>query len=65
MAKVIKLGAERKRRAREQKLVKAEAQRRKHGRTGADKRLARAEADLAERRLEGHKRESETTENED
>ena len=57
MAEIVNLRTIRKRKAREDDATKAEQNRRLFGRTRAEKEKSTAEANLAARRLEGHKRE--------
>ncbi len=56
MADIINLRTVRKQKARADKAVAAEQNRRLHGRTKADKQLDAAEKARAERQIEGHKR---------
>lgn len=55
MSKVVNLRQRRKAKARTEKEKKADQNRRIHGRTKAEKRKEAMEADLASRRLDGHK----------
>ncbi|WP_127753090.1 MULTISPECIES: DUF4169 family protein [unclassified Devosia] len=55
MAEIVNLRTARKRKAREDEAVKAEQNRILFGRTKAEKNQSKAEAELAARRLEGHK----------
>ena len=57
MAGVVNLRRRRKQRAREEARSEADANAARHGEAGAARRLRAAEADLAARRLEGHRRE--------
>ncbi|MFD2646411.1 DUF4169 family protein [Devosia albogilva] len=56
MADIINLRTVRKQKARADKAVTAEQNRRLHGRSKADKQLDAAEKARAERQIEGHKR---------
>ena len=55
MAEIVNLRTARKRKAREEGAAKAEQNRILFGRTKAEKNKSKAEAELAARRLEGHK----------
>lgn len=55
MAKVLNLNRARKRKHREAEQAQAERNRAVHGRSKADKQLARAERDRAEREHAGHR----------
>jgi len=55
MAEIVNLRTARKRKAREEGAVKAEQNRILFGRTKAEKNKSKAEAELAARRLDGHK----------
>ena len=57
MAEIVNLRAARKARARSDREAKAEANRRKFGRTKAEKQADAAEKDRAGRALDAHKRE--------
>ena len=57
MAEIVNLRTIRKRKAREDDAATAEQNRLLFGRTKAEKNKSKAEAELAARRLEGHKRE--------
>lgn len=59
MADIINLRQKRKEKARSEKEKQAEANRQKHGRTKAEKKHTKMESEIAERRLEGHKRDNE------
>lgn len=56
MADVTNLRRVRKAKARAAAEAQAEANRREHGRTKADRALRKAEAQAAEKKLDGHKR---------
>ena len=56
MAEIVNLRTVRKQKARADKAVMAEQNRRLHGRTKAEKQLDAAEKARAERQIEGHKR---------
>lgn len=56
MAELINLRQARKRRARAEKDAAAEANRRRHGRSGAETRATEAERGRDRARLDGHKR---------
>ena len=56
MAEIVNLRTARKRKARADKDAQAEQNRITFGRTKAEKNQARAEADLAARRLDAHRR---------
>ena len=55
MAQIVNLRTARKRKAREEEAAKAEQNRILFGRTKAEKNKSKAEAELAARRLDGHK----------
>jgi hypothetical protein len=55
MAEIVNLRTARKRKARDEEAAKAEQNRVLFGRTKAEKNKSKAEAELAARRLEGHK----------
>lgn len=55
MAEVVNLRLARKRMARAEKQVKAAENRQAHGRTKAEKSIARSEREAAERKLDGHR----------
>jgi len=57
MAEIINLRTARKRRARSDKADEAANNRIKFGRTKGEKALTKAEKDLADRKIDGHKRE--------
>jgi hypothetical protein len=57
MAEIVNLRLARKRKARTEKDVAAEANRRKFGQSKAEREKQAAERQLAERRIDGHKRE--------
>ena len=57
MAEIVNLRAARKARARSEREAEAEANRRKFGRTKAEKQADAAEKDRAGRALDAHKRE--------
>ena len=59
MGKVINLRSARKARARDAARVAADANAAQHGRSKAEKRLSKAEAERTEARLDGHKRDGE------
>jgi len=60
MAEIVNLRQARKRKARSDKEARAAENRVAFGRTKAEKRLAKAEQDLADRRVEAHRRDDET-----
>jgi hypothetical protein len=57
MAEIVNLRTARKRKARAEGAKRAEENRLRFGRTKAEKQASHAEADLASRRLDSHKRE--------
>lgn len=59
MAEIINLRQQRKAKARKEKEKTAAANRRKYGRTKAEKKTEKLEKELADRHLEGHKLEKE------
>jgi len=61
MAEIINLRQARKNKARAEKEVRAEQNRISFGRTKAEKKLTKAEQDLAKSRLEAHRREPDET----
>jgi hypothetical protein len=62
MAEIFNLKQTRKAKARTEKEKQADANRRKFGQTKDEKELVAKKADLAERRIEGHKRETDEDE---
>ena len=60
MAEIINLRRARKHKARADKEARAAENRIAFGRTKAEKNLTKAERDLAERRLQAHRRDDET-----
>lgn len=56
MAEIINLRQARKNKARADKEARAEQNRITFGRTSAEKELTKAERELAQRRIDGHKR---------
>jgi len=61
MAEIINLRQARKNKARAEKEARAEQNRISFGRTKAEKKLTKAEQDLAKSRLEAHRREPDET----
>jgi uncharacterized membrane protein YqiK len=55
MAEIVNLRTARKQKARAEKATQAEQNRITHGRTKAEKLRSKAEAELAAKRLDGHK----------
>lgn len=58
MAEIVNLRQARRKRAREEKAAAADANRRAHGLSKAEKKKAKTLRELAEARLEGHRRET-------
>jgi hypothetical protein len=61
MAEIINLRQARKQKARAEKEARAEQNRITFGRTKAEKELTKAERELAQRRLDSHKRDDDET----
>lgn len=61
MAEIINLRQARKQKARAEKEARADQNRTTFGRTKAEKELTKAEQDLAQRRLDSHKRDDNET----
>lgn len=61
MAEIINLRQARKQKARAEKEARAEQNRFAFGRTKAEKELTKAERDMAQRRLDAHKRDDDET----
>ncbi len=61
MAEIINLRQARKNKARAEKEARAEQNRVSFGRTKAEKKLTKAELDLAQSRLDSHKRDPDET----
>jgi hypothetical protein len=57
MAKIVNLRSARKAKARVEKRARADANAAQHGETRADRQRRKAEAELSDRRLDGHRRE--------
>lgn len=64
MGDVVNLKGARKAKARVEAEAKAQANRVAFGRTKAEKRLTKAEREAAERKLEGHKRDDDSDDDE-
>jgi hypothetical protein len=65
MAELINLRRARKAKARTQAEASADANRVEFGRTKSEKKLTKAENDVAHRRLDGHKRKPESARDDD